>query len=62
MADWFVGAIIAIVGWVVSVEYRLGVIFGLTSKVDHIQSQVDLLVGHLLGQNKRPPSGTDKEI
>lgn len=59
--DGFVTLVIAIIGWAVSVEYRLGAVLGLRPKIERIEAQLDLLVEHLLGQASRGSSHSRAE-
>lgn len=61
MTDWLMAAGIAIIGWVASVEYRLGAVLGLRPKIERIEAQLDLLVEHLIGQHDRYSSNSGKE-
>lgn len=58
MTEWLIALVMALVGWIISVEYRLGLVFGLTTKVERIESQVDKLVEHLIEKDDRPTSGS----
>jgi hypothetical protein len=48
-ADWLIGAVaLPVVGWVASIEYRLGVLLGMKKDLERLEMKTDMLVEHLI--------------
>jgi hypothetical protein len=43
-------AAIPLAGWIISVEYRIGILQGIHDKVNRVDTKVDLLLSHALNR------------
>jgi hypothetical protein len=48
--DWMGIIVMPLIGWIVSVEYRLGALLGIKEAVERTDARVEKLYDHLLGQ------------
>ena len=59
MNDWAIaGALLPVVGWVASIEYRIGLLVGMKKDLERLEEKTDMLVEHLI--DRPAQEGSDK--